>query len=103
MSGEARPFLEELAKGMGGSLVEVPSSGSPYRMPSYKATLPTIQSSEDFAHQLSNRRIRVGRDPVLPIIWSPMEEADRLTRAFIFGPLGSAGRFEGGPGGTPVD
>lgn len=103
MSGEARPFLDELAKGMGGSVAEVPSSGSPYRVPTYKATLPTDQSAEDFARQLSRRKIRVGRDPFLPIIWSPMEEADRLARSFVFGPLGALGRFEGGPGGFPVD
>lgn len=101
MSAEALPFLDALAKGMGGSVVEVPAAGSPYRVPTYKATLPTVQSAEDFARQLSRRKIRVGRDPKLPIIWAPMEEADRLARSFLFGRLGSAGRFEGDPGGNP--
>jgi hypothetical protein len=87
---------------MGGSLVEALPSESPYRVPTYKATLPTVQSAKDFGRQLARRRILVGRDPAKPIVWSPMEEADRLARSFIFGPFGATGRFVVVPGETPV-
>jgi hypothetical protein len=104
VSGEARPFLAELARDMGGSFVVLAASASPLRQTTYAADLPTEVKARWYSDYVARRHIEAvfaGGAPLRVLVLS--EDADRKAGAFTNSDVGTPGaiRYLTVPGETP--
>lgn len=106
MSGEARPFLAELARDMSGSFLDIPAAKSPLRQDTYAADMPDEVKARWYADYVARRHIEAvfaGGAPLRVLILA--EDADRKAGAFTNSDVGTPGaiRYLTVPGETPAN